>query len=231
MSNTLWYGPIISSIVAETMTYPLLMIKTKIQLTEAVTVDKGKIYKIIKQIYHNNEFYMGLSWAVLSQCTSTTCKYFIYQHSKYYTKNKFTSGLISGALSSLVTHPVDVIRIYTQMNQLETFKTNIKIGIIPTLYAGYSKTLLKNILGSTWFFPLYEWSLEKTHNKWISILTSSIICTTLMQPLDYLKTQQSICIYNKNAWKTCFKGLSINLLRTPIHFAITMNGIDYFKSR
>lgn len=220
MSNTPFYGPIIGSLVAELVTYPLLMIKTRYQITN------GSIREVIVRLYHNKEFYTGLSWATLSQCTSTTSKYFIYKYINNRVKNKAISGIISGTCSSILTHPLDVIRIYTQMNQLHLFKTNLKLGIRSTLYAGYSKTLLKQLGSAAWFVPFYDLLFEKTNNRSMSMIISSFICTVGMQPFDYLKTREAIQI--KTAWKTCFRGLSINLIRTSIHFIITMSCIEYF---
>lgn len=217
--------------LAEIATIPICTTKTCYQNTNS-----NSITNTIKIMYNNGglkSFYRASYPAIGSQVFSTTSKYFLYKYlenTNYPYSNKFLNGLISGLSVSLVTHPIDFIKIHWQMNTsiIKTFKEK-GYG---SIYNGYSKNLLKTTIGSLLFFPLNDTFKEYFHNPILASACSAIISTTLCHPADYMKTRQIYGLpwfqgYNP---KQYFKGLSINLIRIVPHFVIVMTTIEYLNN-
>ncbi|CAH6419053.1 Mitochondrial carrier protein [uncultured virus] len=241
--------------IAEVLTLPICTIKTNYQNTNSISI--LHVTKDIWNRYGIKGFYNASGWAISSQMLSTAIKYTLYQSlnkmiGNYFvagfeesslnrTISNFVAGAVSGALASLVTHPFDVVKIHFQMHT--SFLIEFKKHGPGILYQGYTKTLSKSVLGSILFFPLYDTFNGYFHNPSIAALGSATISTTIMQPIDYMKTRH---IYNQPYFHTkpllpmtnalylidikpYFKGLSINLARVVPHFVITMTAIETFK--
>lgn len=213
--------------IAEIVTLPLCTIKTNFQNTNGISV--RETCKHIYSKYGMKGFYNASGWAITSQILSTTTKYTWYQILKDYTPNVFVAGATSGVLSSLLTHPLDVLKIHYQMHTPFLPELN-KYGL-RLFYRGYSKTLTKSTFGSIFFFPLYDIFKLHVHNNTLAAMMSAIISTTCMQPIDYMKTRH---IYGQpffSGWniRPYFKGLSLNLMRVVPHFMVTMTVIEQCK--
>jgi hypothetical protein len=223
----------ISTALAEIVTLPICTVKTYYQNTSSTSI-KSTIYEIYKTggIY---SFYRASVPAVLSQTFSTSSKFVMYKYlenKQLRYSNKVINGATSGIISSLMTHPMDMIKIYGQMNT--PLLPEIKKNGILVFYRGYSKTFSKVLLGSSLFFPLYDFYYEKTNKNVIyASVASSITSTFVMHPVDYLKTRH---VYGQ---KLCqgmnpllyYKGLSLNLARIVPHFTIVMVCIDFLSNK
>nr|QZX42720.1 mitochondrial carrier [Mimivirus sp.] len=216
--------------IAEIMTLPICTIKTNYQNTNSTSM-----YQTIKHIYNQGgiqAFYRASPAAIMSQIFSTSSKYFLY---KWFEKqnipysNKILNGLMSGIISSLLTHPIDTIKIHLQMNA--NLKNEFKIHGPKLLYRGYSKTFGKAAIGSCLFFPIYDKIYENIGNSLTASMMSAIISATIMQPLDYLKTRHiyGLSLYQGYNIKYYYKGLFLNLFRVVPHFMIVMTTIDYLN--
>lgn len=225
MSYTNLINSMVATGVAEIITLPICTIKTNYQNSNS-----NSIIGSAKDIYAKHKlmgFYKSSTAAIFSQMISTSFKYTIYRHledNKY--NNKVANGIISGVMTSMITHPIDVIKIHRQMNA--SFVTELrKVG--PSLfYRGFSKSLSKTIIASMLFFPLYDYFKQNTGgNPLIASFMSATTATLIIHPVDYLKTRH---IYNQPLYQGLnliyYKGLSINLLRIIPHFMITMTIID-----
>lgn len=239
----------IAACIAEVVTLPICTIKTNHQNTE-----NKKITTVVHEIWKTRGirgFYNASLWAMFSQTLSTTTKYTLYNQLKPMIEKdnvdpisqitrRAIAGATSGALSSLLTHPFDVLKIHSQMNK--PFSVAFKETGFKIFYRGYSKTFSKSVIGSIFFYPIYDTSKEIINNNVkiendilkniLASLLSATISTTLMQPLDYMKTRH---IYG-NTYKHSlyridgyFKGLSLNLFRIIPHFTITMTSIEFIK--
>lgn len=220
----------VSTCIAEIVTMPICTIKTNYQNTNI------SVYDVIKKISKKGiwYYYKPSLWALMSQVVSTTSKYTFYEKIKTHLNNKYLSGTISGVLSSIFTHPLDVIKIHNQMckNVIPSYR---KEGLC-FLYRGYSKTFIKSAIGSTFFFPIYDAVYEHIKNVQGAAICSAIISTIILQPIDYMKTTQ---IYNNNKIISkknvlilqLYKGLFLNLCRVVPHFLITMTLIEYIKNQ
>lgn len=213
--------------VAELATLPFCTLKTNYQ--NAVNSSISQITRSIWKQYGVRGFYNASLWAISSQVLSSTSKYVIYQEIKDYLPNKFMAGAVTGVMASCVTHPFDVLKIHAQMHK--PFVPELRV-VGPTLfYRGYSKTAVKSLIGSSCFFPIYDTVYQHTDNPVHSAFVSAVASTTIMQPMDYMKTRH---IYGQSyfsGWnpRPYFKGLTLNMARVVPHFVITMTLIEKIK--
>jgi hypothetical protein len=215
--------------VAEFMTLPICTIKTNFQNIHDMRV-KPSIFSVIKDIYSRGgikPFYAASFPAIGGQIFSTTSKYTLYRYfdsnPDYFIKNKFLNGLTAGVISSIFTHPMDVIKVHMQMGN--------KLGSFQHLYRGYSKTFMKIAISSSIFFPLYDTIKERVENPLLSAGCSGVTACVLMHPVDYLKTRHMAGLGLYEGWNPLiyYRGLSINLLRIVPHFMLTMGVIELMK--
>lgn len=215
----------IATAVAEVTTIPLYTLKTNFQNTTADNIRQA--FQSIWKSHGIKGFYNASGWAIGSQVLSTSSKYTLYRYLQPYTPNNFVAGCLGGILTSLMTHPIDVVKIHSQMHTPFLPELN-KVG--PSIfYRGYSKSFSKSAVGSLFYYPLYDLFNTQLHNPTQAAILSAISSTIILQPFDYLKTRH---VYNQQFHYTqLFRGLILNLFRVVPHFTITMVLIDHFKSR
>lgn len=201
--------------IAEVLTLPICTIKTVYQNTSS-----NSIIETANEIYRRNglkSFYKASVPAISSQMFSTSSKFVFYRkledlqlpHS-----NKIVNGIIGGVASSLLTHPLDAVKVHLQMNT--SFAETLRKTGLSLFYRGYSKTFSKVLVGSALFFPLTDYSRVLTNgNVMLASFLSGTISTLIIHPIDYLKTRH---IYNQPLYqglnpRIYYKGLSLNLLR------------------
>ena len=223
----------ISTAIAEIATLPICTIKTNYQNT---VLQNTTIYKTIQTMYKNNGikiFYSASAPAILSQIVSTSSKYSIYRYldcNNIITKNKLANGFISGILSSFITHPIDVFKIYWQMQK--SVMTEISKYNLFILYRGYSKSFIKSSLSCSIYFPLYDTLSYNNENKIINSVLSSGIATLIIHPIDYLKTRHiaGLPLFNGINPLNYYRGLTLNMTRIVPHFVITMYCIEQLSN-
>ena len=216
---------IIATTIAEVVTIPICTIKTNYQNSNV------GITKLVKNIYYNQGllgFYRSFLISMSSQVLSTTLKYNGYQYFKTKINYKPLAGLSAGIISSLITHPIDVVKVHLQMNQ--PIVPILKENGLSLLGRGYSKSLAKVSVSSSCFFPIYD-SLRDRYDPITASFSSAVITTTLMQPIDYMKIRHIYGLKYFNGYNPLlyFKGLNLNLMRVVPHFIITMNVIEMMK--
>jgi hypothetical protein len=217
--------------VAELATLPICTLKTNYQNTNAISIPNT-----IRYIYRQGglrAFYKASLPALGSQVISTSSKYTLYRYfqtlhlpSSRDPLPNFVCGFMGGLLSTLITHPLDVIKIHLQMRT--PFLSELKRYGPYVFYRGYSKTFGKIGISSMMFFPLYDWCQTNVHSPIVASMISATISTTIMTPIDYLKTRH---IYNQpllQGWNplTYYKGWTLNLMRIVPHFTILMTIVD-----
>lgn len=222
----------IATIVAEIITLPICTFKTNYQNNSTLSMQQ-----CLKNIYMKNGisgFYKASVPAIMSQTYSTSSKYFLFrffENKNYPYTNKMINGIISGILTSLITHPIDNIKIHLQMN--DSFMCKLRENGFGLFYRGYSKSFGKTVISSSMFFPLYETLNEYFEKPVVSSMLTAIISTTIMQPLDFLKTRHiyGLSLYNGLNLQHYYRGLSLNLMRIVPHFVITMTTIDFLNKK
>jgi len=229
--------------IAEIITLPVCTLRTNyLNSNMRIPETVGKIYGN----YGILGFYKGSMSAIGSQVLSTSSKWTLYQYLNKNTnicENKHLKRLvnssISGCISSLLTHPIDTIKIHSQM-QKHGLYTEIRNFGPKFLYRGYSKSISKILFGNTIIFPLndaykdlFETKIETPiYRTGVSAFCSTITTTCLIHPIDYLKIRHiyGLSLYDGNNFKNYYRGLSLSLLRNIPHFTITMVFIDYLSS-
>lgn len=219
---------ITGTFVAEIATLPICTIKTNYQNTESKSI--ANTAQTMYRKFGLKVFYQASFPAVGAQILSTTSKYTLYKYlnnkSENKWSNKFINGITSGVITSLATHPLDVVRTHMQMNTKIVPEIK-KIG--PTIfYRGYSKTFSKIAVASALYFPLYDIFQSYTGNVVVASFFTGVVACTITHPLDYMKTRQ---MNGLNIWRgvnpfNYYKGLSLNLARIVPHFMITMSVIE-----
>jgi hypothetical protein len=139
--------------------------------------------------------------------------------------------MFSGIASSVITHPFDAIKIHLQMGT--SFVPEIRRHGYLIMYRGYSKTFSKVCVGSSLFFPIYDHSKMYFGNNFLASITSSVISTFIMHPIDYLKTRHIYGLPLYQGWNPLiyYKGLLLNMARIVPNFVIIMTSIEYFKKK
>lgn len=215
-----------ASIIADTCTMPISTLKTNVQNAKHYT-PMAVILKNIYRIYGIRGFYNASGWTMGSQIVSITMGYTLYRSLQSYIPNTALAGLAAGLLSSIVVHPLDVIKIHSQMHTPilhEIHKHGTRM-----LYRGYTKSLSKSAVGSLCYFPLYDFFNTKLSNAFQAAIITAVLSTTILQPFDYMKTRH---VYNQPYHaRSLFTGLSLNLMRVVPHFTITMITIDYINRK
>lgn len=242
-NNTTTFSNIVNSsiatLIAEISTLPICTIKTNYQNTTK-NFSHLTIVDITKQIYTKNGlvgFFSASPYAVISQMISSSSKFVFYKKMESlkldYTGNilfnKMINGSIAGMFSSVITHPIEVGKITTQMGN-NIFQIVTTDGI-KVFYRGYSKSLIKSTIGSSLFIPLFDFYNTHIDNVFLASLGSAITSSLIIHPIDFVKTRHIGGLnwfvgYNPINY---YKGLTLSLSRLVPHFIITMTTLDYLN--
>lgn len=219
----------ISTAIAELIMTPVCLVKTNYQNNNLSMIQMSRD---IYTKYGIKGFYSAGPIAIFTQVFSTSSKYFVYKSiCKTRGGNPYINNLIGCLCISLLTHPLDWIKINQQMHVSDIIK---KITSNPFIvYKGYSKTFGKTLITAPLFFPLQEELKTLTGSGMIGSILASTIATITMQPFDYLKNRQMYgnSLYDLPGIRPYFKGLSLNLFRIVPHFTIVMGMTDYLNNR
>ncbi len=216
----------VAASAAEITTLPIATIKTNYQNTNGKSISL-----LTRQIWahHGLLGFYNSSWiAMLSQVLSTTAKYTWYSTLKQYTPNKFVAGGIAGALTSVITHPLDVVKVHQQMHT--PFLPELRKFGFSLFYRGYTKTLSKYTISSIFYYPLYD-TFRSNFSPIPAAVLSSTFSTFIIQPIDYMKIRH----INNQPWfhgfspKPYFKGTTLNLARSVPQFTVTMMIIEWMQ--
>ena len=217
--------------IAELLTLPICTVKTNYQ-----TRSFNSVTNCVKSIYTTRGLYGFFSIAsypaVISQIASTCSKFTFYRFLQTYRQtpkadilNNSINGALSGFLGSLLTHPIDVVKVHLQRNESIRPKWNTDlIGRVKFMYSGYTPTIGKNVALYALLLPCQDFYKSKVNNTLIAAIMTTVTVTTIIQPLDYLRvrgiTKQGLFLgYNPLNY---YKGFWLNLSRSIPHFFITI---------
>lgn len=141
---------------------------------------------------------------------------------------------IFGNIGSLIAHPIEVNKILRQ--QGKTFLQEYNKFGNSLLLRGYSKGIIKTTIGSSIFYPIFDFVYKKIDNKITAGLITAIISTSILDPIDFLKVRHisGVQIYVSNTYdafnkfnliqyvKFYYTGYFFNLFRIVLYFTITM---------
>jgi hypothetical protein len=227
------YASMIGAGIAELLTLPISIIKINYQCDSQST-----IRAIVSNIYRTQGirgFYAASRATLLAQTVSTSSKYYFYTMFKQYNGsggalNSIFNGACSGVCASVLSHPLDVIKIYQQRSQ--DFSGDLRTIGPRLLYRGYSKTLVRNIMVSSMLFPLYDFYTTLFPNSVaMASMCTAFTVTITLHPIDVMRTRHISIGDNYNHNKVpIFRGLHLNLCKMMPTFIITMLITEHLKN-
>jgi len=227
--------------VAELATLPMCTLKT-VFITQPSLRTTAQAATWIVTRWGYAGFFKASVPAVFAQVLSSTSKLLLYRDfQRAVAERGWTSGrpaadnvacaVTSGLATAVVTHPLDAVRVHWQTGA----------AVVPSLrlaYRGFSKSASKVLVGSPLFMPIYDaaraWfaardDLPVSAQRLCASATSAIVSTTLMHPLEYLKTTHihagASTTHGLNLSRY-FRGLPLNLARVVPHFCIFVGGSE-----
>jgi hypothetical protein len=232
------FSSCIGTLVAEVMTLPLCTIKTIYQNNKTLTIPET-VNSIIKT-QGVKGFFSASSPAIITQVLSTSSKFTLYEKIKHMRKTEKSNvldnsmnGIISGLAGSLITHPFDVWKNFTQRNEnywlhLKNSVSKSSSSLIKTgLYPGYSGSIGKNIALYSALFPLNDFYKSKFDSFYISAPLTTLTVSLIVQPFDYYKVVKVA----GNIPAQPFRGFTLMLARSIPHFTITMLLTDWISKQ
>ena len=121
------------------------------------------------------------------------------------------SGLMSGVVKTIISHPFDTVKTWKQNCSLNTPKFTI-----PNLYRGIKYPFFQNSIVVCTTLSTNEYFKRKTDNIIMSSFLSGVITTIITCPLDTLKIaeQQHLKrVFNFTEMMKMYKNLPISLVR------------------
>jgi hypothetical protein len=233
--------------VAELATVPICSLKT-VHQNKTILAPHQSIPQSARDLWATGglrAFYRCSAASVSSQVISTTCKFtcykylerqrvaeplFAYNSIGYHVSN----GIAAGLVGTLLTHPIEFVRIQWQMAGRVWPLVRQEGPLV--VYRGLSKGLLKVLVGSSCYWPVYDVLRQRDWGVGAASFTTAVVATVCCHVPDLWKTRQ---VYNGSVrmWapnggvRGYFTGLTLNLARIVPHFFILMNVIEYLDHR
>lgn len=230
----------IASCSAELCTFPFDWAKTRLQLNGQIgtpfsstlhshsfhstsTSHQGMLRVLYEGISKRGplEVFSGLKPALVRQATYGTLKMTMYQYfkEKFFHKNmkreytNIISAVVSGALSSAICTPTDLIKVRLQggdpkfqyRGMMHAFISIIKLEGWSGLYKGMWPTTQRATLITLLTLPTYDFAkntlLQKDHERWyfhskddvsthfLASIFSAVVSTLGTQPIDVVKSR------------------------------------------
>ena len=129
--------------------------------------------------------------------------------------------MVGGILGSILTHPIDCWKNFTQRNEsyIKYLKSLSGTNLIRNgLYKGYMGSIGKNIALYSSLFPLNDFYKSKFDSTLISASLTTITVSLIVQPFDYYKVVKMA----GNKPDKPFRGFGLMIARSLPHFAITI---------
>ena len=232
------FSSCIGTLVAEITTLPLCTIKTIYQNNKTFTIPET-VNSIIKT-QGIKGFFTASSPAIITQVLSTSSKFTLYEKIKHMRKTEKSNvldnsinGVISGLAGSLITHPFDVWKNFTQRNEnylshLKNSASKSTCNLIKSgLYPGYTGSIGKNIALYSALFPLNDFYKSKFDSIYVSAPLTTLTVSLIVQPFDYYKVVKVA----GNIPSQPFRGFTLMLARNIPHFTITMCMTDWISKQ
>ena len=185
-------------------------------------LDTYIIYKQINKTLNYKNIYKGFQYPLLTSSIINSISFGLTNNLNKKINNFYLSGFISGILTSFIICPIELYKIRTQSLK----KINIKI------FTGLKNTIMRESIGSSIYFGLYNSSREKNIPILISGGISGVISCLLCYPFDTIKTRIQSGEFNNtiDAFKhgNLYKGLKISLFRALIINSSTFYIYNYF---
>lgn len=235
----------VAGAAAEILTHPIYTVKNTMETSRKKLFASVELVLKSKGV---GGFYSGVQFSTTRQIFSTGARFGFYRpveawvssmeamNSRFYAA-KFLSGAISGLVSNFVVHPFDVLCITAQRAGVPitaglvgpTIRERLAKEGIAFVYSGFSVGFLRNFLVGALVFPLNDAAVHlfkvrgldtAVYTKAVAPITASLIATSIIQPIDFVKTrwtQKQPLWFGWNP-RTYYRGWSMNMLRVVPHF-------------
>lgn len=235
------------AVVAELVTLPLTVFRTHWIALHATSSTKSSYGTVLKAIYNGTiqkdqsvkgirAFYASTKLSLCTQACSTGSKFTLYEWFKAKRKttdddwkNNALNGMLGGVIGATMVHPLEVAKTYQQKQQL--FRNVFRMHGIKCIGFGYSQTLIRNASMYSLLLPLNDYfkSTLPENQKWLAPAATSFVTTTLMQPVEFLKTRFIL----RQPWrfKEAFCGYPLYVGRFVLHMQITMYFAEFLSSQ
>lgn len=217
------------------VSYPVDTVKVYIQNQTTKITAKEAIMEIYKKGGHT--FYRGIGSQLFLTTPFKSIRLMTYTTAKKYLpndsiKSELIAGITAGAIQSIFTNPIEVVKTRYQMHKYPIFQ-------LTTMYHGFPATLIRDSIMTGAYFPVY--SLLKKNNQ-NNIIINSVLATIpgclLSVPFDVVKTRQQTNkekelirnMIKNEGLKSFFKGTEQRLLKAVPQLAITMTVFNYLNT-
>lgn len=230
---------------------PIDITKTHIQSS----LTKQNPLFIIKKIYSSagiRGFYAGGGSQVLLVAPEKAIKFTTNDFILTLTDNKIIAGMCAGLSQVIITNPMEILKIQSQMNACSNRKekkNNNKFTIIDSykqiggykgIYRGVGLCASRDIPFSGIYFPLYDFLSRNYTNNYISSLIAGSFSAFACTPMDVIKTrvQYKLNISSKEIIKELikieglkgfFKGGLWRALKSGPQFMITQTVYNFLN--
>lgn len=183
--------------------HPFDTIKTRLQL--------GKPFE-------RKGYYKGFYPALLCGCFQNGFLFYIEKKSQIEEGGRLFSGLVSGALTSVLVCP------------LEKWKSRIQMGITTRdtspWYRGMGMTVARDSIGFASYFYCYEWCREQKYPIFWSGGIAGVVSWIFSYPFDVMKTRLQVGMKPSSfmSWKGHGLGLTVVMSR-----AFLVNGSIFYS--
>ena len=231
------------TMVAELVMSPLCAVKTMLQNSQEKNSTAIKVATRMYAIGGVRPFFAASAVAMSTQYLSSVGKYVLYRELelalaqrpffvRYPDGVKPASGIMSGILVSLLTHPLDWKRVQLQVGASSASAIAAPAQFQAGVYSGYRWSLLKTSIGSALFFPLFDKGREFGLPSPLAGVLSACVSSLASQPADYCKTRALYGNFSSHGWNIAayYRGLTVNLARVVPHFTIAMTVTEHLRS-
>lgn len=224
---------------------PIDITKTRVQSS----LTKSNSLNIIKQIYSTSGlrgFYAGGVSQVLFVAPEKAIKFTTNDYILTLTDNKIIAGMCAGLSQVIVTNPMEILKIQSQMYlNKNTSKFTIidaykQIGGYKGMYKGVGLCVCRDIPFSGIYFPLYDLLSTNYMNNYLSSLIAGSIAAFTCTPIDVIKTRIQYRLnispkdiikelIEKDGLKGFFKGGIWRALKSGPQFMITQTVYNFLN--
>lgn len=227
MDCTKYISCMVSGIVTTTIFQPIDVIRTRYFFDSTKNLSLRALY---------NGYIFNTYTTILKQCASLPTQEFIKTKLPFtQITNESIAGLISGLTLSLVSTPINTIKIPLMSNSNNTVTTTTKSIYInyglKGFYRGGIGTLMRDVVWNGIYFPIF-YKLNKTiDNKFLSSNIAAAIALCFSYPFDGIRLYRQNNKHNYNFWygfkysfntsKENYKSFLMCLFRVPLSFSIS----------
>lgn len=233
---------------------PIDITKTRVQSSTLVTPNPFTIIKHIYKVNGFKGFYAGGTSQVLFVAPEKAIKFTVNDLVLSKTDSKIFAGMCAGLSQVIVTNPMEILKIQSQMNMSNGSNLNSnqnkftivnaykQIGGFKGLYKGVGICASRDIPFSGIYFPLYDLLSKNYTNTYISSLIAGSTAAFACTPMDVIKTRVQYKLnvswnqiikelIEKEGVKGFFKGGLWRALKSGPQFMITQSVYNFFNTR